>query len=166
MLIPLPQLYGWTKRRDIDSSATVMVNGGVYLVDLGPHHTLRFHTVKKDKSCSCGTKNCLAVKAVDAYLRGGGQRAPEQSRLADLPECCPICESAITRRGSDWACTRNTLHYHQFRVQRLRAARQQYVESLPAGQRQAFDDLHNFFADTQAREAFLQQHALPYPAGG
>ena len=153
-------------QRDVASSATVMVNGTTYLVDLGPHYVLRFHTVKKDKTCSCGQKNCNAVKAVTAYLSGGGQRASEQARSNEIPERCPICGTPVTRRGSDWACTRDTSHYHQFRVNRLRALRQQYVETLPTERRAEFDELHGFFADTAARETFLQQHALTYAAGG
>ena len=65
------------RRRRVQSSAMVMVHGGTYLVDLGARHAPRFHTVQKDKTCSCGVPRCRAVLAVDDYLRGGGQRASE-----------------------------------------------------------------------------------------
>ena len=167
MLKPVPTLatsHGRAKRK-VDSSATVMVNGNAYLVDLGPHHALRFHTVKKDKTCSCGLAHCNGVKAVEGYLKGGGQRAPEYVQTDTLPEGCPICAAPVTVRDRLWACTRDATHYHLFRVQRLRALGEHYRQNLPPDRRAEYDEVHSAFASNEARATFLQQHALTYPAG-
>lgn len=167
MLKPVSTTKSSTRRvkRAVDSSVMVMVNGGAYLVDLGLHYALRFHTVQKDKTCSCGLVRCNAVKAVEAYLKGGGQRAPDHVQLGTMPERCPICRSAITVRARDWACTRDATHYHLFRVQRLRALAEQQQQQQAPDVRAYWTELHRAFQNPEERAAFLAQHALTYPAG-
>ncbi len=143
-------------------SAMVMVNGGTYLVDLGPHHTLRFHTVQKNKTCSCGMERCNAVKAVEAYLKGGGQRAAD-TNSHQPPASCPICGAPIRVEGTGWRCTRDRTHYWLFRVQRLRASRERYLNSLSADERRYWDEILRAF-DSNERAQFLAAHALTYPA--
>ncbi len=145
------------------SSAMVMVNGGTYLVDLGPHHTLRFHTVQKDKTCSCSIARCNAVKAVEAYLKGGGQRAADMNSYRP-PASCPICGAPIRVEGTGWRCTRDGTHYWLYRAQRLRASREQYLNSLSADERRYRDEILQAF-DPNERAQFLATHALTYPAG-
>jgi hypothetical protein len=145
------------------SSAMVMVNGGTYLVDLGAHHTLRFHTVQKDKTCSCGLARCNAVKAVEAYLKGGGQRAADTNSHLP-PASCPICGAAIKVEGTGWRCTRDGTHYWLYRTQRLRAAREQYLNGLSVDERRDWDEILRAF-DPNERAQFLAAHALTYPAG-
>lgn len=167
MLKPVPTLatsHGRAKRK-VDSSATVMVNGNAYLVDLGPHHALRFHTVKKDKTCSCGLAHCNGVKAVEGYLKGGGQRAPDKVQSGTVPDGCPICGAPVTVRARDWACTRDATHYHLFRVQRLRALSEQHQHQQPPEARAYWAELHSAFRNPEERALFLAQHALTYPAG-
>lgn len=167
MLKPVPTLatpHGRAKRH-VDSPATVMVNGGAYLVDLGPHYALRFHTVKKDKTCSCGLARCNAVKAVEGYLKGGGQRAPEHVQSGTAPDGCPICGAPVTVRTRDWACTRDATHYHLFRVQRLRALAEQHRRQQAPEVRAYSDEVHRAFKTPEDRALFLAQHALTYPAG-
>ena len=167
MLKPVSTTKSSTRRvkRAVDSSAMVMINGGAYLVDLGLHYALRFHTVKKDKTCSCGLVRCNAVKAVEAYLKGGGQRAPDHIQSGTVPDGCPICAAPVTVRDRLWACTRDATHYHLFRVQRLRALGEHYRQNLPPDRRAEYDEVHSAFASNEARATFLQQHALTYPAG-
>ncbi len=145
------------------SPAMVMVNGSTYLVDLGPCHTLRFHTVKKDRTCSCGVTGCNAAKAVEAYLKGGGQRAADTN--SHLPPAgCPICGAPIVVEGTGWRCTRDGTHYWLCRAQRLRASREKYLNSLSADERRYWDEILRAF-DSNERAQFLAAHALTYPAG-
>lgn len=147
------------------SSAMVMVNGGTYLVDLGPRHTLRFHIVKKDKTCSCEIDCCQAVKAVEAYLKGGGQRASDQTLGSQQPPgSCPICGAPIKVEGSGWHCTCDRTHYWLYRAQRLRASRERYLNSLSADERSHWEEILQAF-EPDEREKFLAAHALHYSAG-
>src|SRR5512147_1731988 len=104
---PISKLNGQRsalRGRSAKTSAMVMVNGSTYLVDLGPRYSLRFHTVRKDKTCSCGIAHCQAVSAVEAYLKGGGQRASEQSTGSQQPPPgCPICGAPINIEGASWS---------------------------------------------------------------
>src|SRR3972149_970441 len=124
------------RRLRVQSCAMVMVHGGAYLVDLGARHAPRFHTVQKDKTCSCGVPRCRAVLAVEGYLRGGGQRASE-SAVNDPPSGghCPICGALTTSSWEKRVCTRDRTHYWLYRSQRLRAARERWIQSLSAAGR-------------------------------
>ena len=74
----------------------VRVRGSAYLVDFGPSTRPRFHTVSKQRQCSCELgADCPAVEAVAEYLCNGGQRAPDPMPL------CPIC-GAETVRDRKW----------------------------------------------------------------
>ena len=66
-------------QHDISSHPTrIRVIGYTYLVDFGQSTQPRFHTVNKQRSCSCSLKEtCPAIEAVAEYLRNGGQRAPD-----------------------------------------------------------------------------------------
>ena len=154
------------RRLRVQSAAMVMVHGGAYLVDLGARHAPRFHTIQKDKTCSCGVPRCRAVLAVDGYLRGGGQRASDWS-VKDPPSGghCPICGALTTGSGEKWVCTADRTHYWLYRSQRLRAARERWIESLSAAERQYHDAIWLTAGDRAAREKFLSEHALTYPAG-
>jgi hypothetical protein len=75
-----------------DLAASVKVTGSEYRVDLGDDSQTRYHRVQKDRTCSCGTANCIAIAAVRAYLLNGGKRA--QNGLP--PTRCPICGGKTT----------------------------------------------------------------------
>jgi hypothetical protein len=67
-----------------------------YLVDFGPSTQPRFHTVNKQRICSCPLEEtCPAIEAVKEYLCNGRQRAPDP-----MPPC-PIC-GAETVRDRKW----------------------------------------------------------------
>jgi hypothetical protein len=70
-----------TQKPEIDLAGRptrIRVIGYTYLVDFGPSTQPRFHTVNKQRSCSCPLKEtCPAIEAVAEYLRNGGQRAPD-----------------------------------------------------------------------------------------
>jgi len=82
-----------------------------------------------------------------------------------LPRTCPICESKLQVNGSAWECTSDRTHYWQHRVQRLRAARQQWLDGLPPEEQQYRAEIWQTACDLEAREQFLINHALKYPAG-
>lgn len=76
------------------ANTSVSLEGPAYRVifKLDPEEK---HLVQKNCTCSCGEKDCFAIKAVETYLREGGKRAP------DLLPPCPICGGS-TVRNSKW----------------------------------------------------------------
>jgi hypothetical protein len=122
------------------------------------------HVVNKRRACSCGRPHCAAIKAVAAYLKAGGQRAPEAKeppKLAGLT--CPICDAPA--QGSlqlkDWHCTVDRSHYFEWRVQRIRVARAKALQ----GASPYVHEVLSAFASNEARARFLAAHPLTYPAG-
>lgn len=85
--------------------------------------------------------------------------------LQPLPSVCPICKSRLQVNGNLWECVADRTHYCLYRVQRLRAARQRWLDSLSPNARQYHDDIWFTASDQTAREQFLIDHALKYPAG-
>ena len=124
----------------------------------------RVHLIDKQRSCSCGRKNCSAIASVTAYLRAGGQRAPE----ASVPQpstlvCCPICQAPAhgSIAARDWMCTVDRQHYFVWRVERLRKARDHVLQSADSYTREVLAA----FASSEVRTAFVATHALTYAAG-
>ena len=111
---------------DLASRPTrITVIGYTYLVDFGPSTQPRFHTVNKQRSCSCPLKEtCPAIEAVAEYLRNGGQRAPDP-----IPPC-PICGAEIVRdrkwdgkytKELGWRCTAGGLrHFLEAKAERIK----------------------------------------------
>jgi hypothetical protein len=122
------------------------------------------HLVNKQRRCSCGRRNCRSIHAVAAYLRAGGQRAPEASEPpAPNDLTCPICQSPA--RGSlearNWTCTADRIHFFVWRTNQLRAAR---AEALKDASPYTLDVL-SAFDSNEARAEFLAAHPLKYAAG-
>jgi len=122
------------------------------------------HVVNKRRRCSCRSPECAAISAVAAYLRAGGQRAPEASVSAQPTGLyCPICQAPA--HGSiaalDWMCTVDRQHYFLWRVERLRQARTHILQSANPYTREVL----SAFASAEARAAFVSAHTLTYPAG-
>jgi len=100
-------------------ATTVSVEGNAYKVVL-ENST---HLVEKNRTCSCGVKNCRAITAVEEYLRSGGERAPES-----LPPC-PVCGGKTYRdrkwdgkytRTLGWRCENGGLaHFLQAKAKRI-----------------------------------------------
>jgi len=119
-----------TQEAEIDLAGRptrIRVIGYTYLVDFGPSTQPRFHTVNKQRSCSCPLKEtCPAIEAVAEYLRNGGQRAPDP-----MPPC-PICGAEVVRdRKWDgkytkelcWRCTIGGLrHFLEAKAERIKEA--------------------------------------------
>ena len=114
----------------------IRVIGYTYLVDFGPSTQPRFHTVNKQRICSCPLKEtCPAIEAVAEYLRNGGQRAPYP-----MPPC-PICGAEVNRdrkwdgkytKELGWRCTAGGLrHFLEAKAERIKEAlrRQQAAAS-------------------------------------
>ncbi len=123
-------------------TARVRVVGYTYLVDLGPSAQPRFHTVYKQRRCSCQKgetlpldRPCPAIEAVAEHLRGGGQRAPDP-----MPSC-PIC-GADTFRDRDWdgkhtkqlgwrCCEGGLSHFLQAKAARIEANQESHPWIFP-----------------------------------
>ena len=115
-------------QHDLSSLPTrVRVVGYIYLVDFGPTTQPRFHTVNKQRRCSCELgAGCPAIEAVAGYLRNGGQRAPEP-----MPPC-PICGAETFRdrkwdgkytKELGWRCSAGGLsHFLQAKAERIKEA--------------------------------------------
>lgn len=105
----------------------IRVIGYTYLVDFGPSIQPRFHTVNKQRSCSCQMNEiCPAIEAVAEHLRYGGQRAPDP-----MPPC-PICGAETFRdrkwdgkytKELGWRCTAGGLrHFLEAKAERIKEA--------------------------------------------
>ncbi len=118
-------------QHDLTSTPTrIRVVGYTYLVDFGPSTQPRFHTVNKQRSCSCPLKEaCPAIEAVAEYLRSGGPRAPNP-----MPTC-PICGAETIRdrkwdgkytHEPGWRCAAGGLsHFLQAKAERIRQRQMQ-----------------------------------------
>ena len=87
------------------------------------------------------------------------------ARRSPLPNVCPICAAAVQADGSGWRCVSDRTHYWQHRAQRLRAARERWLNALSPDVRQYLDEAWLTACDRSAREQYLSDHALTYPAG-
>ena len=85
--------------------------------------------------------------------------------ISPLPRVCPICADAVEADGSGWRCVADRTHYWQHRAQRLRAARERWLNALSPDVRQYLDDAWLTTCDRVVREQYLGDHALTYPAG-
>jgi hypothetical protein len=142
-----------------------MVITGGYQVDLGPsglRRSPRFHLVLKDRTCHCGASDCLGVRTVEAHLKAGGMRAPDGSALKSLTGPCPICNGATRTSAGCWECLADKSHYWLYRVTRIQAAREKYLNSLSPEARVYREDIATAFASNEAREVFVQAHQIPY----
>ncbi len=94
----------------------VSVKGYLYQVDFGPQVKSRYHTVDRQKRCTCGLgASCPAVLAVIEYLADGGVEAPEPSEgyFPLAPYECPVCgapahfdqQLCSRKRGAGWVCS-------------------------------------------------------------
>lgn len=122
---------------DINSAlcdAVVSISGYFYAVDLGPDVHPRIHHVSKGKHCSCSLgKDCPAVSVVAAYLRKGGQRAPDPPHgfFPLAPDRCPVCGApayfepklSSKRHGAGWGCSKaGEKHYWRDRSRIIKEA--------------------------------------------
>ncbi len=130
-----------TQKPEIDLAGRqtrIRVIGYTYLVDFGPSTQSRFHTVNKQRRCSCQLKEtCPAIEAVAEYLRNGGQRAPDP-----MPPC-PICGADTVRdrkwdgkytKELGWRCSEGGLtHFLQAKAERIKEALRQQSACQKSG---------------------------------
>lgn len=88
----------------------------------------------------------------------------DQPRISPLPRVCPICADAVQADGSGWRCVADRTHYWQYRTDRLRAARERWLNDLASDVRQYLDEAWLTACDRAVREQYLSDHALKYPA--
>ena len=93
-----------------------------YLVDWGREIFPQWHSVSKEKKCSCwmGDK-CPSIERVRDWLKNGGERAPDYplGYFPAVPLTCPTCGSDTSaepladseRRGKAWKCSAGMKHY-------------------------------------------------------
>jgi hypothetical protein len=88
----------------------------------------------------------------------------DRPRVSPLPRVCPICADAVQADGSGWRCVADCTHYWQYRTDRLRAARERWLNALSPDVRQYLDEAWLTTCDRTVREQYLSDHALTYPA--
>jgi len=110
----------------------VRVSGYAYLVKYDNGISNGTHVVRKDRTCNCTAgAECQAVQEVQAYLRAGGERAPEipPGFWPYVPEKCPVCGAACeaaphydrSKSGKGWRCIAEAGHYFLARLRSGRA---------------------------------------------
>ena len=80
-----------------------------------------------------------------------------------FPNACPICDGKLLVRGARWECIADRSHYWQHCVNRLRASRQRWIDSLPLEEQQYRADIWQTAGDPNEREQFRIDHTLKYP---
>ncbi len=115
------------ERLEIEATKlSVTIQGSQYLVDFGQNSQPRFHTVSRNKECSCGAPYCEAIEAVHQYLQAGGLRAPDPEGMPP----CPICGGRTYRdrtwdgkytRTLGWRCEKGGLrHFLEAKAERIK----------------------------------------------
>jgi hypothetical protein len=119
--------------RLVEASEDVVITvvGYFYAVNFGPSHP-QTHRVGKNRRCTCPDGvSCPAVGAVVAYLKSGGERAPDPppGYYPVAPMTCPICGADAVydqnlgskQRGAGWRCIQaGSRHYWEDQVSALR----------------------------------------------
>lgn len=123
---------------ELIAAAVVTIAGYFYRVDFSNGDEIKdslhksTHRVSKEKRCSCYRgADCPAVSAVSAYLKAGGERAPNPPPgfFPVAPSTCPICgkdtiydASLDSReRGAGWRCIAGgSRHYWETHVSVLK----------------------------------------------
>jgi hypothetical protein len=120
------------------ATAVVTITGYFYRVDFYNGDEIKgnlhksTHRVSKEKRCSCYRgADCPAVSAVAAYLKEGGERAPDPPPgfFQVAPSACPICGKETIydpsldsrERGAGWRCIAGgSRHYWETHVSVLK----------------------------------------------
>jgi hypothetical protein len=123
---------------EILAATVVTIAGYFYRVDFCNGDEIKgslhksIHRVSKEKCCSCYRGvDCPAVKAVAAYLKEGGERAPDPPPgfFPVAPSACPICgkdtiyDPPLDSRegGAGWRCiAAGSRHYWEAHVSVLK----------------------------------------------
>lgn len=137
----------------------VSVIPGYYVVTYFTRSGAKVNFVGKDRVCTCGgnrEKPCPHIREVEAYLRNGGQRAPEKDRnnSNNRGGTCPVCGAPVSFRGAAWRCEQDTSHYWQWRMERLKPF---FLDpNHPVKRGNAFYEM-----TPDEREEFLRRHSFP-----
>jgi hypothetical protein len=159
------------------ANTTVSVRTGCYVVTVIDRLLgLRTYSVDKQKRCSCGgtaKRPCRHIRAVAAYLRQGGRRAPEKDPMLRVrettqgsppsggpaPLTCPICGEPVETQGVGfWRCPKDTSHYWRWRGEQT-GIKSFLTGSHPA-KRGAF-----YAMSLEERKAFLEEAARRMRSG-
>jgi hypothetical protein len=163
------------------TNTTVVPKTGCYLVRTVDPQGIETHLVGKDKHCTCGShagRWCPHIRAVAAYLKAGGERAPEADgddhvrdskpsedrdrSMEEILETCPVCGAKIHRSGlRGWRCVDDSSHYYQWRGERHGGAIRKFLTQPHPAKRGPFYRLSR-----EERHAFLIQAAQRMHTGG
>jgi hypothetical protein len=160
------------------TNITVAARTGYYLVTVIDQRLgLRTYSVDKEKRCSCGgtaKRPCRHIRAVAAYLRQGGRRAPEKDPMLHVretrqgsppsggpaPLTCPICGTPVETQGIGfWRCPKDATHYWQWRGEQ--SGIRDFMTKPHPSKQGAF-----YAMSIEEREAFLEQAARRMHVGG
>ena len=133
---PVPQPPKVSKREEYETLIPgISLRQYAYLVDWGREIFPQWHSVSKEKKCSCWMRNkCPSVERVRDWLQNGGERAPEYplSYFPAVPLICPTCGTDVVaepladsvRRGKAWSCSVGMKHYWEL----ISVAMKTYIE--------------------------------------
>lgn len=114
---------------------------GAYLVTAVKPQGVKTHTVKKDKTCSCGgsaRRQCRHIRAVKAHLKRGGDRAPVQPKREERsPQA--VWESTRRRFQPDPDFSERASEHRKAYWQRVRVSPQERQTFL-AGARARYNE--------------------------
>ena len=116
----------YTAALDQLEATQVRIDTYLYQVDFGPMVHSRYHTVDRQKRCTCGLgASCPAVLAVIEYLADGGAEPPipPDGFFPLAPLECPVCGASAhfdqqlchRKRGAGWVCSQGGAgHYWRY----------------------------------------------------
>lgn len=99
-----------------------------YIVVVEAWSCAKLYRVNKDKTCSCGMKQCEHVCAVRDYLKGGGSRESRDFQPMSYTQYlaarmksesviigrCPVCNGLTESTSYGWRCENNLGHFWQY----------------------------------------------------
>ena len=145
----------------MNGNISIKAHVGHYTVSVVDRLGVRIHHVGKDRRCTCGGTDrtqCAHIRAVVAYLKKGGSRAPEPASLAlrddgsPAAPVCPLCGLPVKSLGHEfWRCPRDSSHYWAWRGERNGAAVRKFLTQPHSVKQGAF-----YEQTIEEREAFLE----------
>src|SRR3990167_1167005 len=92
---PVARLPQISQREEYDALIPeISLRQYAYRVDWGKGIYPQWHTVSKERKCSCGMGDkCPSIERVRDWLKNGGERAPEYplGYFPAVPLTCPTC---------------------------------------------------------------------------
>ncbi len=109
-------------------------------------------------------RNCRPHPIAPPQLSTRSVVACDRPHVSPLPRVCPICNSAVQADGSGWTCVADRTHYWLHRASGCEPRGNTGSLHLSPDVRQYLDEAWLTTCDRAAREQYLIDHALTYPA--